>query len=615
MARTDGAQSPPVNDSTDSALTQEAMTPNGRPAPGPRIVAPPAGADPVDIVRELNLGTNRPVILIIGGADAFDREAPPGSETRDRLHKMFGRKFTRVVADAHALLIDGGTDAGVMALVGQAIGDQSIALDMVGVAPAGKVQIAGESGASDHGTPLEPSHSHVILIESDVWGGETPTLVAVAAELAGARPVTVILIHGGAIAKDEVLRCVRRGWTIVVVEGSGGLADELAKLYATPTPMSPDWRLDEVISDGRLLILPESEPPAALARLISRQFGNSETIRRASEMRELYAFNARLQQTRFKRFQLGILGLAVVGPLLALVQQEREAVSSEIVTFRAGLPIDPRVEALLSQFGSWLETPLKHAIVLVPLITVAIFLVSTKINPGATWFSLRSSAEAIKSEIFRYRTRTGVYSDRETTVTSREEKLARKLAAINDQLSRTAVSKSSLRLPPPKANAGNDLGILDAGQYVTLRLDDQRQYYQNKIAQMSHTRTVFWIVIGVIGLAGGALAAIGLELWIVTTSAFSAALIAYLQYLNTELTLIGYNEAANQLANVDLWWSALTTEEARDPRNLDRLVESTEAILTTENRAWRQQMEEALQDIMRRQFPDGGDLPGYSAPK
>jgi len=99
---------------------------------------------------------------------------------------------------------------------------------MLGIAPEGKIahpEISGGSAVSD-GTPLEPNHSHFVLVESNEWGGETGKML----ELARAfnAPIVAILVNGGAIAADEALQSVRNGWQLLVVEGSGRFSDELS---------------------------------------------------------------------------------------------------------------------------------------------------------------------------------------------------------------------------------------------------------------------------------------------------------------------------------------------------------------------------------------------------
>ena len=573
-----------------------------------RLVETPAHASAADIVHALGLDTDRPVILIIGGSESFERDIPPESERRVRLRQLFGRSFVRAAADAGAVLVDGAADTGRLAMLWQTVCDQPETIEIVGEAPSSQIADSCHGRQEDDESPTaETEHTVLFLVHAKDWGGDTVTTLAVAAELAGTRPVVVVLVHGSEATTDELVRCARRDWPIIVVEGFGGLADQIAKLRVAANSSSSDARLDEVVADGQLTAFPSTEPPMAFGRVIGHHLGSDETVRRALELRDLYSFNANYQRDRFMSLQRWILILAVIGPLLALVHKEVQSRSSELAAFLGQAPID--VGSGLMPQGQG-QLALKVAIVLVPLITAAVFAISVKFNPGASWYALRSSTEAIKAEVFRYRSRTGAYSDRETTSTSREQKLAKKLEAINQRVLRTAV----MRQPPAGMAAKHDVGILTPRSYLAERLEEQRQYYQRQIMVLSRTVTRFWVLIILAGLVGSALAAFGFELWIAVTAASTAALIAYLQYLNAEQLLVGYNKAAAELTNVGIWWSALSADEERDPRSFDRLVELTETILAAESMAWRQQMEESVASLLQRQSPEATPFPAPSEP-
>src|SRR5260370_35274248 len=44
-------------------------------------------------------------------------------------------------------------------------------------------------------------------------------------------PVLTILVNDSPVAKDEVVRSVRQGWPILVIAGSGGLADQIQQAW------------------------------------------------------------------------------------------------------------------------------------------------------------------------------------------------------------------------------------------------------------------------------------------------------------------------------------------------------------------------------------------------
>jgi hypothetical protein len=174
------------------------------------------------ILDALEITSPRAVILLFGGAAGLD------DSRKAHLATLFADGVTPVAAELKALIIDGGTQSGVMAIMGEAVARSPRTFQLLGIAPKGKImhpEIADASAISD-GTPLEPNHSHFVLVESNEWGGETGKML----ELARAfnAPIVAILVNGGAIAADEALQSVRNGWQLLVVEGSGRFADELS---------------------------------------------------------------------------------------------------------------------------------------------------------------------------------------------------------------------------------------------------------------------------------------------------------------------------------------------------------------------------------------------------
>ena len=110
-----------------------------------------------------------------------------------------------------------------MAMMGEALAQGGRRSQLLGIAPAGKVTYPGGPTYANtgDGTPLEPNHSHFVLVESDEWGGETGTMFKLAAALNV--PVATMLINGGQIAGGEASQSVRNGWQLLVIDGSEGL--------------------------------------------------------------------------------------------------------------------------------------------------------------------------------------------------------------------------------------------------------------------------------------------------------------------------------------------------------------------------------------------------------
>ena len=119
-------------------------------------------------------------------------------------------------------VVTGGTDAGIFHLFGAAMVEPTAPL--VGVAPRNR-----------NGVPLEPHHTHAVLVEGDDWGDETPVLLALAGALGRQAPAVAVICGGGAITRHEVEGHLRAGRPIVAVAGSGGVADELAEGAVAPS--------------------------------------------------------------------------------------------------------------------------------------------------------------------------------------------------------------------------------------------------------------------------------------------------------------------------------------------------------------------------------------------
>src|SRR5262249_3637431 len=100
---------------------------------------------PMDgLIESLEISQPKNLILIIGGADKLDEKLT------SRLTQLFSRGIARAAADAEAVIIDGGTQAGVMQIMGQSIVDRGRKSSLLGVAPAGE-------GAYPSGPPA-PRH-------------------------------------------------------------------------------------------------------------------------------------------------------------------------------------------------------------------------------------------------------------------------------------------------------------------------------------------------------------------------------------------------------------------------------------------------------------------------
>ena len=228
------------------------------------VVTAGRDTDAQGILKALDIAQPHALIMVFGGAKGLD------DSRKARLAELFTDAIAPAAVDVGALVIDGGTQSGVMAMMGEALARDGQGCELLGVAPAGKVTYPGDPSPAniENGTPLEPNHSHFVLVEGDEWGSETDMMF----KLAGALnvPVATTLINGGSIAGSEALRSVRNGWQLLVVEGSGRFADELSAAVRDGQ-VTKSVEVSEIARSGRVAVFPVNDPAEKLRNELRRR--------------------------------------------------------------------------------------------------------------------------------------------------------------------------------------------------------------------------------------------------------------------------------------------------------------------------------------------------------
>lgn len=599
----------------------------------------PAATDKAeDIVTALEVKPYKAVILILGGADTLDGSLIP------KLTQLFGRGIARAALEADAIILDGGTQSGVMTLMGAGVADRGSKTTLLGVAPTGKVTYPGSTATT--GVQLEPNHSHFVLVEGSDWGSETATLFKLAGALisnradaaptsarkpdrqtagkqpgrqeaeksAGKVPALAVVAGGGTSTKNEVLRAVRQNLPLIVVEGSGGFADEIVaarKERDNPAGIS-DPVMAEIVADGEIHFHLLSNPVNGMERLIIRELGIDKVLMQAWEVFAEYDLNAIHQQRRFDSIQLAIISLGVLGTTLAIVQQvfgPRDEKHNLIIYSLRGIG-ESKVHFSLA--GDKLNGPLlwwslSCLLIIIPILLTVLITAANRFKQGNKWLLLRAGAESLKREIYRYRARAMNYKQ------NAEQQLAARVEDITRRTMRTEVNTSSL-LPydkdkgfPPYMNGActhdDGFSYLTPDRYVEVRLCDQLAYFKGKAVGLEWRLKVLYWMTFIIGGLGAFLAAVNQQAWIALTTAIVAAIGTYMGYRQIENTLTKYNQAATDLANVRAWWNGLSAEQQAQQTNIDSLVEHTEQVLQSELDGWVQQMQNALAELRKGQEP------------
>jgi hypothetical protein len=265
-------------------LTHTAVLASGASA---SVVLVPASASGAEVEAALRLPPPHAVIVLNGGTE----EAASGSDAR--LRTLLRDGLAPVVVDRQLTVVTGGTDAGVFRLFGDTLDGHATA-PCIGVAPAGTVDTTAAAAAADGGrVALEPHHTHFVLVEGSTWGDETGVMLALVDAISANARSLVVLAGGGDVSTAEVLGHVRAGREVVVLAGSGRLADRIADVVSGRAT-ADDADLAE-IAGGRITVLEPHAPPSALARLVRDRLGLAQPTRRRLRSVALFSQLPRLQ--------------------------------------------------------------------------------------------------------------------------------------------------------------------------------------------------------------------------------------------------------------------------------------------------------------------------------
>jgi hypothetical protein len=171
------------------------------------------------------LRRDRAVIVLVGGAGTM------GQEELATAAEVLRDEIVPVVERRDAVVIDGGTDTGVMQLIGRERSASGGRFPLVGIAPEGAVVVPGRTPTPDT-VGLEPNHTLFLLVPGTQWGDEAPWMMDVAGVVAGRRPSVTVLMNGGQVAYTDVAASLRSGRPVVVVAGTGRTADAVAQARA-----------------------------------------------------------------------------------------------------------------------------------------------------------------------------------------------------------------------------------------------------------------------------------------------------------------------------------------------------------------------------------------------
>lgn len=211
-------------------------------------------------LQDLGLDTRRPTLVIVGGASGLD------DDQQRQLENLFQRVLAPLAEELELHVVDGGTDAGVMRLMGQARTAIRGSFALVGVAPRSLVNLPNQPAEVADACALEPNHTHCILVPGQQWGDESPWIAEIATQLSGTHESLTVLINGGNVTWQDAYASVKAGREIAIIAGSGRTADVIVSALEGNSIAEP--RIHPLLSSGLLSSVDLENPPTDLKEAI-----------------------------------------------------------------------------------------------------------------------------------------------------------------------------------------------------------------------------------------------------------------------------------------------------------------------------------------------------------
>ncbi len=209
----------------------------------------------------LGVGRPMPVLAIAGTTSEID------ADLAVRLLPVL-KAVVDLAAAEEVAVVTGGTDAGVFHLLGLALEAAPRRPPVVvGVAPDDLVVEPGGTPGNGR-VPVDAMLDVLVRVPGHAWGDETEALSQLVGRIADEFPAALLLVGGGEVSRAELVEHLARGRSVVVLSGTGRLADALGD----PAPGPDD--LPALLASGDVTTVALDRPSVVcrhLARVLVRR--------------------------------------------------------------------------------------------------------------------------------------------------------------------------------------------------------------------------------------------------------------------------------------------------------------------------------------------------------
>jgi hypothetical protein len=226
-----------------------------------------SAADLDFVLQALGIGNQRPAMVVIGGASKLSEA------DFERVRQLFAKVLAPLAQKWNAAVVDGGTDVGVMRLMGQARLEIGADFPLVGVLPVGLAALPNQAAPSPEAASLEANHTHFVLVPGSNWGDESTWIADIASAIADTTASVTVLVNGGEVTWRDASKSVEADRSLIVVAGSGRTADILASAVRG---QSTDKRAAEIVSSGLVRAIDLEAGTNAFAIMIEEIFASGQ---------------------------------------------------------------------------------------------------------------------------------------------------------------------------------------------------------------------------------------------------------------------------------------------------------------------------------------------------
>jgi hypothetical protein len=226
----------------------------------------------------------------------------------------------------------------------------------------------------------------------------------------------------------------------------------------------------------------------------------------------------------------------------------------------------------------------------------------TTLNSKNRWRQLRSSAGALESIIYQYRTRVGYFElDPTSPVSQRPEAELRN--ALNewreDLISGADLAVTNLSREhsayvyrhfqysgSPKMEEDDFHSPMQPHRYIALRIEPSVAFFKKRVPVYTRRRLAMKVLIMLLGVAASILAQYKILPAVTVVSAFASIATSWMEFADAGRKVERYTRAITSMKKLLSWWKSLSEVERAATENISMLINTSESIISQERLAW-----------------------------